>query len=228
MAVRIPAHFDKFLALWNVFIEEVDEDKPITGEQFSTLLKMDCIIKNDYQGMYEIECAEREAVERELKKVKEELATLRASDLLSGEVFHEPTSKVLPGEVFHTEPHKTPPSPIQLVKEEDSCSSMPPLEPQAQSPVTPQMRDIFRRWLEPTPVIRAQPNVFAEACAAALHAHSLRDSFQHSPMTWSTEERWRLLGELVKARGKDLECKIPEADTPKHVWSPEDDADLYD
>lgn len=210
MAVRIPVHFDKFLALWNVFIEEVDEDKPLTSEQFSALLKMDCIVKNDYQGMYEIESAEREAVERELKKVKEELATLRASDLLPGEVFHaEPTSEM----------YYSPPSPIQLVKEEDSCSSMPGLEPIAQSPVTPQMRETFQKWLEPTPVIRAQTTALAEACKAFR---------AHSPMTWPSEGRWHLWEKQVLKHCKDLECKIPEVDTPKHTWSPEDDEGLYD
>ncbi len=226
MAVRIPEHFDKFFALWNVFIEEVDEGVPITGEQFSTLLRMDCILKNDYKTLYEIECDERKAVEQELKKVKEELAKLRTRE----------GTDLLPGEVFH-EPHQTPPSPIQLVKEEDSCSSMPglepsiampSLEPQVQSPVTPQMREVFQRWLEPTPAIRPQITPFREACEAALHTHSLRDNIQHSPMTLSSETIWRLWGPCVKEHSKDLECKIPEADTPKHTWSPEDDEGLYD
>jgi hypothetical protein len=200
-----PENFSAFLSLWKVFIEEVEEDKPITGKQFHTLLKMDCMLSDDYKSLYEIECAEHDAL-------KEEMAKLRAKS----------DSEPLDGEVFHTESAAAP-SPIALVKEEDSCSSMPPLE----SPVTPAVRETFRGWLEPSPLVVERwlatrnenrpetTSALAAACARVLRDRPLPplDVNQYlaqpggEPPEMSREDGFELLKALVAKHGDKYACK---------------------
>lgn len=199
-----PENFSAFLSLWKVFIEEVEEGKPITGKQFHTLLKMDCMLGDDYKSLYEMECAEHDAL-------KEEVEKLRA----------QRNSDPLPGEVFHTEPSVAPPSPIALVKEEDSCASMPPLE----SPITPAVRDTFRGWLEPSPLLVERWWTRSEDCSkttsplAAVCARWLRDhplppvdvnQYLAQPggePPLSREDGFELLKALVAKHGEKFACK---------------------